>query len=209
MRCTNCVPVILTNTTPIIVKWVTNLKGDFSFRHKWEYPEGVYKNKYGQLICDGLCPNGAENMLDHNRKILKDSLKAFYKILDTTHLYHSISCTAWSYEWSGTDFIETTKTSLDTFFLKTALNVGTHCSLELVIVGDTCFPVINLNSVFQNHGAVFYCKEGYITIDESLWQKGIVKAVFEFKFRHDKDSEMPMFWKGKIYSKINPESTNR
>ena len=47
---------------PIKIKWVQNLKGDFSFKNKWSYPEGVDKNKYGQLICDGLCSSETINL---------------------------------------------------------------------------------------------------------------------------------------------------
>ena len=33
---------------PITIEWVDNLSGDFSFTNNWSYPEGVYKNEYGQ-----------------------------------------------------------------------------------------------------------------------------------------------------------------
>jgi len=201
--------VVISNSIPIKVKWKDSLKGDFSFRFKWEYPEGVYKNEYGQVSCDGSCPGEVEHMIDSTGKILKDSIKAFYKIVDTSHIRHSISCTAWCYEWAGTDFIEAIKKTIDTVFLSTALNAGTHCSLQLSISGNYCYAVIDLNSTVFGGSAIFYCTGGFITIDKTLWQKGIVKGIFSFNFRHDEDPKTPIFWRGKIYSKINSRSTNR
>ena len=201
--------VVITNSIPSKINWVTTVKGNFSFRHKWEYPEGVYKNKYGQLSCDGNCPTEIDNMIDQKGKIKKDSIKSFYKIVDTSHLYHSISSTAWCYEWDGTDFIEAKKQSIDTIVLKTEFNVSTHCSLHLIIVGDYCYPLIDLNSIVSGGGAIYYCTGGYISIDKILWEKGIVKATFNFKFKHDENPKKPIFWKGKIYSQIQKEYTNR
>jgi len=194
---------IITNSTPIKIKWVSSIKEDFSFRHKWSYPEGIYKNAYGQLSCDGLCPDGIENMKDSKGKIIKDSIKAFYKIVDTSHLRHSILSTAWCYEWAGTDFIEATTKTGDTVFLSTVLNAATHCSLRLSITGDHCYPLIDLVSIIGRGGAVYYCTGGSITIDKVLWQKGIVKAIFSFNFKHEEDPAKPMFWRGRIYQYIN------
>ena len=178
------------------------MNGNFSFSYKWEYSEGVFKNKFGQISCDRFCPDEIESMKDENGKIIKDSLKAFYKLVDTSHLQHSISSTAWCYEWAGTDFIGASKKSTDTIFLSTALNAATHCSLELSIVGDHCYPLINLISIVRGGSAVYYCTGGSITIDKTLFQKGIVKAIFNFNFKHEEYPKQPMFWKGKIYAPI-------
>lgn len=199
----------LTNSVPVKIKWVKELKGNFSFKNKWEYPEGVFRNSFGQLICDGFCPEEVENMFGPGGRIKKDSLKSFYKFVDTSHIPHSLSSTARCYEWAGTEFIEATRKSPDTVFLASATNAGTHCSLELTIAGDICYPVINLISIVFGGSAVYYCTDGFITIDKTFWDKGIIKAIFSFNFRHDKDPGTPMFWKGKIYAKINPGRTNR
>ena len=45
-----------TGPAPIEIKWVSNIKGDFSFNTKWSYSEGIYKNEFGQLSCHGFCP---------------------------------------------------------------------------------------------------------------------------------------------------------
>jgi len=197
---------------PVMIKWVSGIKGDFSFRKKWSYDEGIYRNRFGQLDCDGNCPEGLENMKDKRGRILKDSLRAFYKILDTSHYYHSIECDAWCYEWAGTDFIDVVKKSPDSFFCSTLYNAGTHCLLQMVIVGDTCYTCIFLNSVVSRHydsngvawggRSWYYCTAGSITIDKDLWNKGILKASFSFNFEHKEDPKVPIYWNGKIYSKM-------
>jgi len=192
----------ITNSSPIKISWLKELKGDFSFRHKWEYPEGVFRNSYGQVTCDGFCPDEVHDMFDIKGKIKKDSLKSFYKFVDTSHIPHSLSSTAWCYEWAGTDFIEASRKSGDTVFLASQLNEGTHCSLELSFIKDTCYAVINLVSVVSGGSALFYCTDGYITLDKTLWAKGIIKAIFSFNFKNDEDPKTPIFWKGKIYAKI-------
>jgi hypothetical protein len=204
--CIGCFAIKSTSQTssiPLKIVWVTDLTGDFSFIKKWSYPEGIFKNKYGQLTCDGFCPDGIENMEDENGKIYKDSLKAYYKIVDTTHLFHTISCDAWCYEWAGTDFIDTYRKSNDTTFCATQLNVATHCSLKLTISGDSCIAIIDLISIVLGGNAKYYSTNGEITIDKNLWKKGILKAKFNFNFEHPENPKMPIYWKGKIYSRIN------
>jgi hypothetical protein len=187
----------------ISVNWVDNLPGDFSFRNKWSYPEGVYKNQYGQLSCDGICPAEIDAMIDSKGRIYKDSLKSFYKIVDTTHLAHSIKCEAWCYEWAGTNFIEVMQKSVDTVECFTSCNAATHCSLHLDFVKDTCYPAIVLKSIVSGGDAIYYCTNGYIKIDKKLWAQGIMKAEFSFNFGNKESPQKPIYWKGKIYTKIS------
>ena len=188
--------------TPIKIKWASSIQGDFSFVNKWSYPEGVELNKYGQLSCDGFCPQEAYTMIDSTGKIFKDSLTAFYKIVDTSHQSYSIKCKAWCYEWAGTDFIEAIHKSADTVYCYTLLNAATHCSLQLNIVGDKCFAIIDLNSIVKGGSANYNCTDGYITVDKTLWNKGIMKAVFSFNFKHKENPKKPIYWNGKILTKI-------
>jgi hypothetical protein len=95
----------------IKIQWIDNLDGDFDFRTKWSYSEGIYRNEFGQLSCDGFCPEGTESMKDSEGKIHPDSLTRFYQLVDTTHQFYSISCEAWCYEWGGTDFITAKQTN--------------------------------------------------------------------------------------------------
>ena len=188
--------------TPVKIKWASSIKGDFSFVNKWSYLEGVELNEYGQLSCDGFCPPEADAMIDSTGKIFKDSLTAFYKIVDTSHQFYSIQCKAWCYEWAGTDFIEAIQKSVDTVYCYTLLNAATHCSLQLNIVGDNCFALVDLNSIVKGGSAKYSCVNGYITVDKNLWEKGIVKAFFSFNFEHKENPNKPIYWKGKIFAKI-------
>jgi hypothetical protein len=187
---------------PVTIEWVDNLAGDFSFTNNWSYPEGVFKNEYGQLSCDGLCPPEIDAMKDSTGRIYEDSLQAFYKIIDTIHQTHSIQCEAWCYEWAGTDFIEVFRKNKDSINCFTMTGIATHCSLQLDIIKNTCYATIDLNSIVQGGDAKYYCTDGYITIDEKLWKEGIMKAEFSFNFEHIENPKKPIYWKGKIHTKI-------
>jgi hypothetical protein len=160
------------------------------------------------LSCDGFCPPGTYEMLDSNGRIKKDSIKSFYKIVDTSHRKHSINSNAWCYECAGTDFIEVEKKSNDKVFCKTEINASTHCSLEIEIIGDSCFILIDLISIMKGGNTKYFCTNGTINIDKPLWEKGIMKAVFNFSFEHLVNPNKPIYWKGKIYSKIKKIRTS-
>lgn len=194
----------INESVPIAINWVEHLEGDFSFIKNWSYPLGVELKEDGKAGCadGGFCPQRCYGMMDENGIVLKDSAKLFYQLLDTTHLNHSIECTAWCYEWAGTDFIEVIRENKNNVSCFTATDVATHCSLELLIQNNTCFASILLQSVMPNSDATFYCTEGFISIDKKLWKKGILKAQFSFNFKNTSEPEKPFYWKGKIYSKI-------
>jgi hypothetical protein len=190
---------------PISIQWVDELRGNFSFRYRWNYPESVFKNRFGQLTCDGNCPPGIDVMKDDEGRIFKDSLKAFYAIVDTSHQYHSIACDAWCYEWAGTDYIDVIRDG-DSIHCATACNMATHCSLHLDFVKDKCYPFIDLISIVNGGNAVYPCTGGNLKIDKTLWTKGIMKAEFSFHFEHKENPQQPIYWKGRIYTRM--EKTN-
>src|SRR3989304_7480074 len=188
---------------PITIKWVNNLEGDYSFVNKWNYHLNVFKDSTGkEFRCDWFCPPEIEAMKDSTGRIIKDSITAFFKILDTTHLHHTIECDAWCYEYAGTDFMEVYRKTKDSVYCYTMCTPGTHCSLDLNIVKDNCFASIDLNSITENGQSYYYCTKGYIKIDKKLWEKGIMKAEFNMDFKNTFDPNKPMFWKGKIHSEI-------
>ncbi len=184
------------------IERIDHLNGDFSFTKQWDYPEGIYKNEFGQLVCDGLCPEGIENKLDNNGKIILDSTTAFYKLLDTSHIPHSIQCEAWCYEYAGTNTINVFKNK-DTIVCYSQQNAATHCSLKLKIINGDCTPTIELTSIAPNGDKTYTCNGGYIEIDTIMLHKDTLKAVFSFTFNHPENLKQPMFWKGKILGKIN------
>ncbi len=188
--------------TEIKIQWIKNLCGNFDFRTKWSYSEGIYRNKFGQLSCDGFCPEGTELMKDSAGKIYTDSLTKFYQLVDTTHQFHSIECDAWCYEWTGTNFITAKQITENQTICSTHLNLATHCQLFLEINNDICIPRIELNSIMSNELKTYYCKGGFIKIDSNLWTKGILKAEFDFYFNNTDEPDQKMYWEGKIYTII-------
>jgi hypothetical protein len=186
----------------IPIQWVNSIEGNFSFVQQWDYQEGIYKNEFGQLVCDGLCPEGIENKMDDKGKIIKDSIAAFYKLVDTTHISHSLQCEAWCYEYAGTNAVNILKNK-DTIECYSQQNAATHCSLKLKIIHADCTPTIELTSITANGSKSYPCNGGTISIDKTLWNKDTMKAIFNFTFDHPENPKQTMFWKGKILQKIN------
>ncbi len=187
----------------ININWVDNLEKDFSFRNKWSYPEGVYKNEFGQLTCDGgVYLQETDKMKDNNGKIYPDSLHAFYQIVDTTHLFHSIKSEASTYEWAGTDFINFKTQKDGTIIGQTACNASTHSSLNIKIKKNAVTAWIDYNSISRIEKYIFPMQKGQIIIDKQLFIQGIIKAEFDIVFENKLDFDKKMYWKGLIYSKI-------
>lgn len=201
------------NAVPVKVQWLNKLPGDYSFKNKWDYPEGVYKNEYGQLVCDGLCPEGIEGMLDSNGRIYKDSIAVYYKLLDTSHQYHAIVSESTAPEWGSTDYITVTSlskgksTKRGRFYCSTFCNAATHSSLTLSIVNGICYAQINFNSIKSapndDMRRLIPATGGYIKIDQTYLTKGIMKAEFSFDFADELHKTSKIFWKGKIYQRIS------
>ncbi len=190
------------NNKRVEVKWVDNLQGDFSFTEKWNYPENVFRNDYGELVCDGLCDDALFGMRDADGRILPDSIDRYYQLLDTTHYYHTIESDADCYEWDGTDFAYAYRGGGDTVSCHTAYGVSAHSSLRFIVTENSCIPSIELNSITDAGIKYYRGKGGWIRIDRTLWQKGILKAEFDFTFDNSDDIENPMRWKGRIHTKI-------
>jgi len=191
----------------IPIQRVDYLKGDFSFKDDWSYPEGVYRNEFGQLSCDGICPEEIYSMIDESGKIYEDSLESFYHWVDTTHLFHSIQSEAWVYEWAGTDYINVERINEDTVICFTENNAATHSSLHLIITKDAVRPTIVLNSIVSNLNTdsnikTYNAQSGQMIIDQKMWEKGILKAVFDFKFDDPEDAKNNIYWKGEIYATV-------
>ena len=190
------------NSDEVYLKWIDNLTGDFSFKDDWSYPENIYRNEFGQLSCDGFCPPETDKMKDENGRIYESALSAFYELVDTTHIYHSIQSEAWTYEWAGVNHIIAERINKDTIVCFTQNNAGTHSSLNLIITNNTVKPTIVLNSIIGGSSEKKYrCQSGKMVIDKKLWDKGILKATFEFYFYHDENPKK-MYWKGNIYANI-------
>lgn len=190
--------------TPVTINWVDHIDGDFSFREKWDYPYGVYKNQFGQVSCDN-CPIGTEKMRDKDGRIYPKSAKAFYKLLDTSHQYHSISCTSSAYDFMGTDYIDVTRGDSRKVRAFTLGNNYTFSNLELELLDSTCTATMIFRNRMKGHlDEIFYCNGGRINIDKVLWSQGILKATFDFTFANTSNPQHALYWKGRIYKNIVP-----
>lgn len=183
------------------IKWVEKLEGDFAFAQAWDYPGGVYKNGYGQLSCDGFCPERTDAMKDSTGRIYKDSLSAFYALVDTTHHVHTLQGTAECYEYAGADYM-TAQRQQDTVVCYSLCNAATHCSLHLRIIGDNCIPAIQMHSIVPGKNRIYYLKNGTLRIDRTSWQSDSLKADFYMDFGKDSTTGKPISWQGKIYTPV-------
>lgn len=116
---------------------------------------------------------------------------------------HSLKCEAWCYEYAGADEMKAKRLSKDTIECYTLANTATHSTLNFYIINNVVSnPRIELNSIVDGK-LIYECNEGNIKIDKKAMQKGILKAEFDMKFDHPENPDKLMFWKGKIYTKIN------
>ncbi|MCA5005212.1 hypothetical protein [Sphingobacterium bovistauri] len=190
-------------SSAIDITWKDSVAGDFSFTEQWSYPEGVYKNKFGQLSCDGICPPETDLMKDENGKIYEDSLQAFYKVVDTTHIYSTMQSQSTAIEFTDPTQMTAERIDKDTIEAFTRLNSATHSALKIKIIKDHYFiPTVELISIHVGDKIIYPCIEGKLEMDKMYWKKRIIKANFSFLFFDKEQPNKPIEWNGKIFSKI-------
>jgi hypothetical protein len=182
------------NSKEMSLKWVDHLTGDFSFKDNLSYPENIYRNEFRQLVCYVFCPPEIDEMKDENGRIYEDSLEAYYKLVDTTHIFRSLESNLWTDEWAGKNII-VERINKDTVICFTEKGRAISHRLSLLITKDTVIPAIVANGPMKGT-QIEYFKSGQMVIDEELWDKGILKATFDFNFGQKMD------WRGSIYAKI-------
>ncbi len=188
----------------IKIEWVENLKGDFSFNKKWNYGDGIYRNQNGELRLDsGMVPLEIEEIInrmkDEKGEIYKDSLSKYYKVIDTTHIFHSIKSNGNYYH------MEFKKMENDEIKGETINNISGYSHLHIKLKNDYCYAWIDYKSVSDKGNHIFNLKNGRILIDKSLFKKGIIKTEFDFNFKNTLDLNEKLSRKGKIYSYIKTE----
>ncbi len=191
------------STDKIDLIWEEHLEGDFSFTEQWKYPEYVYRNQWGQLSCDGLCPEESWDMKDSTGRIKEDSLSRFYELVDTTHQYFNVSCETRCYEVLDVHYASCSGTA-DSILCSTHCNMATHSSLSISIVDGEATAWIHFNSITNIEPMFFYCSDGMVTVDQYALKEGVFKAIFDLKFRNTLEPEKPLFWKGKMEVPIEP-----
>ncbi|MBS1634572.1 MAG: hypothetical protein JST26_01530 [Bacteroidetes bacterium] len=189
---------------PLLVQWCDSLAGDFTFTRQWSYPWGVEMKKNGHAGCadGGFCPERCYRMMDDQGIVLKDSTEIFYRLLDTTHLFHTLECEAKMSEWDGSDFMHVYRSTPTSVYAYSETSISTHCSLQLRFEHDTCYASVDLNSIMPEGSAVYYCLKGFVQLDRIYWAKGMMKARFEFYFKEPGSSKELLYWKGRIMAPI-------
>lgn len=183
----------------ILIDWVDDLKGDFSFDTQWNYPEGIYVNEYGQVSCDGFCPEEVLNMKDENGKIFIDSLHSFYKWVDTSHQFVNMMSETNMYEFAGAPYLNVEIQKNGNFNFYTLSSPGTHCSLYFKMDKNKIYPFVELNSIVKSGKLLhFPLLKGSIKIDKKNWENGYLRASFDFEFENKLEANEPIFWKGLI-----------
>jgi len=185
------------------ITWVKGFDKDFKFASTWHYADHIYRNAYGQLSCDGLCPPETEAMKDSTGRIYTDSLQSFYALVDTSHHYRSIECEARYREWAGAEEVAVRTDSSGALVVATQMGIGTHCSFRLHILGDSCMASVYLLSIIPKNDELAWARSGFIRIDPALWKKGVLKAEFYFDFsRPGQKKQEAYFWSGRIYTAL-------
>jgi hypothetical protein len=161
--------------------WEDTLSGDFSFANKWSYSDNIFRNQFGQLVCDNICPEELERMKDTKGRILKDSLSAYYKLVDTTHYFHAIETNFEMFK-----FGEAQKIKNDTVVFRTGNEFSiNYYTLVIKIVNSQCIAYIkSVSPIRPSSLDVFRATSGYIKIDEKQFERGVLKAEFEFNFNY-------------------------
>ena len=184
------------------IKWENKLDADFRFTQKWQYPEGVYHNQFGQLSCDGMCPVEIDEMKDEKGKIREKSLKAFYKIVDTTHQYFSLESETNVPEFFTANLVEVKRQGDRKIRLISERNASTHSRLIIEIDQSDFSAWIDYNSITTIGRHQFELKSGSLRIEKASFHKGILKAEFDFSFENYLDQGEEIYWKGKIYKEM-------
>ncbi|MBO6515020.1 MAG: hypothetical protein JJ975_00535 [Bacteroidia bacterium] len=189
----------------IRTQWVDSLPGVFGFSQLWSYPEGVYRRNDGQLSCDGLCPEGIDQMKDSSGKVISDSLEKFYALVDTSHQYHSFLSEARMYEWAGSNFISAVQLKDGSVQLTSHGNAATHCHLIIRLGEDSTRASVYYVSIRPVPAETFPLKTGMILLDQNAFRQGWIKATFQFEFENTLEPDHELWWKGKVYTRLQPD----
>jgi len=182
---------------PISIEWVENINDDFEFTKQWSYKEGVYLNSFGQVSCDGFCPERTDQMKDSYGRVLKDSLTVFYQLVDTTHIFHTLKSTNDNEDKSYVNYITASKVNDSTFTLQTTQNSHIYGGLKILLIHSNCYSEIVVISPNPAIGTQYYkLIKGHISIELPTFNKGIIKSKFDLTF--ELDSHEFVNWQGLV-----------
>lgn len=176
----------------IKITWVDSVDGDFSFTEQWEYPLGVYQNEFGQVIFMGF-----EELQDG--RVNEDTLASVYSRMDTSHEHYTMSSESDFSEFDKADYLKVLKMGNGNLDCQTDMNASTHCTLLFTLADDICKARVILYGIVKDEVVDYNCTGGYFMIDKPAYDKGILKAKYDFTFKDGKGSR---YWKALIYAPI-------
>jgi hypothetical protein len=185
----------------IEISWFTNLKGNFSFATKWSFSDNVGLNAAQQIACLQNCSDRVQKMMDADGLIISDSTDAYYLLVDSTRKYHTLESRSTLFDWKPSNFIKIRK--YGNFIIEGSMipDSTSKCSMFFRIK-DNFLTAYAYHKPDKGESKIFRLNGGKIFLDELAFSKGIFKASFSFTFDNDINSLKPLYWSGKIYSKI-------
>lgn len=188
----------------IPIQWINLDSINAEFTENWDYPEGIYINRWGQVGCDGFCPGEFYGLSDDQGKIKEENLELAYSILDTTHEHYSLECKARAYQFGESNYIRNVGVG-DLIQLVTSTSASTHTQfiLNLTHPENYITTYIYFNSIVSDSAPTsFLANDGWIKVDPNEYAKGIFIAQFSFTYYNHLEPEEELFWSGTIYTSL-------
>jgi hypothetical protein len=185
----------------IEISWFTNLKGNFSFASKWSYAANVGLNDAQQIACIQNCSERVQKMMNDDGLIISDSTDTYYQIVDSTRKYHTLESRSTLTDWKPSNFIKVRK--YGNFIVEGSVlaDSTSKCSVFFRIK-DNFLTAWAYHKSDNGKSTIFRLNGGKIFMDDAAFSKGIFKATFSFTFENEVNSLKPLYWSGKIYTKI-------
>lgn len=185
----------------IEISWFTNLKGNFSFASKWSYAANVGLNDAQQIACIQNCSERVQKMMSDDGLIISDSTDTYYQIVDSTRKYHTLESRSTLTDWKPSNFIKVRK--YGNFIVEGSVlaDSTSKCSVFFRIK-DNFLTAWAYHKSDNGKSTIFRLNGGKIFLDDAAFSKGIFKATFSFTFENEVNSLKPLYWSGKIYTKI-------
>lgn len=183
----------------IKIDWKMKVDGDFSFTEKWEYPEGIVRNQFGQLVGNDSLFVWSNVLRDEAGKLLASSFDQYYSRYDTTHQFHTMSSETNVY---NDEHFPPRSIGIKQLHDSTYLAIAEHplsMQPQLTIAFDDKYCQAWLSIGMEKYRAL----EGNIEMDRVVWYKGIGKGKFNFVFENPSEPDKPIYWKGKFCARVH------
>ena len=170
----------------------------------WEYQEGIFTNKWGQLSCDGFCPREIDLMKNDQGRIFDDSLTAFYSYIDTTHRHFTLERSNEPYEYGQAHYMITEKRD-GKLFLRSEMNLALNTSIHIEFdpSPENSFKLktyLIYYSLSDQPPRTFNLLSGQVEFCEQAYNEGFLQLKFDLNFETEQWSkEKFQNWNGKIF----------